>query len=217
MRWGRCDATGADKDGAEHFRRRIGGPIQRPADVFGGFASDFGVEPSNSIMTNDMIFYTQLASIVVFLLTLFAVYRLLVEQKDSMIQLLKERLADKDAKLKELESQTPDALTTALSSRIEITLKEVARLKADGDKHREEFEGKEAELRALRQRLNGLSALIQDSDLVCEKCGAPLNQRSFYPIYGHVEGREIEVEGEYVEYECGRAIRDGEEVSPCKR
>ena len=168
-------------------------------------------------MTNDILFYTQLASIVVFLLALFAVYRSLVEQKDSVIQLLKERLADKDAKLEELESQTPDALADALSSRIEIILKEVARLKADGDKHREEFEGKETELRALRQRLNGLSALIEDSDLVCKKCGAPLNQRSFYPIYGHVGGREIEAEGEYVVYECGRAIRYGEEVSPCTR
>lgn len=168
-------------------------------------------------MTNDTIFFTQVASIVVYLLAVFGVYRLIVEQKDSVIQLLKERLADKDATIKELEAQTSDALATTLSSRIEITLKEIARLKADGDKHEEEIETKESELRALRQRLNALSALIADSDLVCKNCGSPLNQRSIFPIYGHVGGREVEAEGEYTEYECGLAIRDGEEVSPCKR
>jgi len=168
-------------------------------------------------MSNDTIFFTQLASIVVFVIALFAIYRLLVEQKDSVIQLLKERLADKEAKVKELESQTPDALATALSSRIQIALEEIARLKGDGDKHSEEIQGKETELRALRQRLSALSALIVDSDLVCKKCGAPLSQRSYYPIYGHIGGREVEAEGEYTEYECGLTIRDGQEVSPCKR
>lgn len=168
-------------------------------------------------MSNDTIFYTQIASIVVFVLALFGIYRLLVEQKDSVIQLLKERIADKDAKIQELELQTPDALATALSSRIEITLAEVNRLKADGDKHKEEIETKEGELHALKQRLNSLSALILDSDLVCKKCGAPLNQRAFYPIHSYVGGREVEAEGEYTEYECGLALRDGVEVSPCKR
>lgn len=168
-------------------------------------------------MSNDAIFYTQIVSIAVFVLALFGLYRLLVEQKDSVIQLLKERIADKEAKIQELELQTPDALATALSSRIEVTLAEVGRLKADGDKHKEEIEAREGELHALRKRLNSLSELIADSDLVCRKCGAPLSQRGFYPIHGYVGGREIEVEGEYIEYECGLAIRDGVEASPCKR
>lgn len=152
-----------------------------------------------------------------FVLALFGIYRLLVEQKDSVIQLLKERIADKDAKIEELELQTPDALATALSSRIEITLAEINRLKADGDKHKEEIGAKEGELHTLKQKLNSLSALILDSDLVCKKCGAPLNQRAFYPIHGYVGGREVETEGEYTEYECGLALRDGAAVSPCKR
>lgn len=166
-------------------------------------------------MSNNTIFYTQIASLVVFVLALFGIYRLIVEQKDSVIQLLKERVADKDAKIQELEAQSPDTLTTALSSRIEITLKELGRLREDGDRHKEEIKTKEGELHALKERLNGLSALILGSDLVCEKCGAPLIQRSFYPINGYVGGREVEAEGEYTEYECGLAIRNGEEVSPC--
>lgn len=167
-------------------------------------------------MSNDTIFYTQIASIVVFMLALFGIYRLLVEQKDSVIQLLRERIADRDAKIEELELQTPDALATALSSRIEITLEEIGRLKADGDKHKEEVEVKEGELQALKQKLNNLSALILDSDLVCKNCGAPLRLRTFYPIHGYIGGREVEADVEYVEYECGLALQDGVETLPCR-
>ena len=168
-------------------------------------------------MSTDTVFYTQIATLVVFVLALFGIYRLLVEQKDSVIQLLKERLADKEAKIQELEAQTPDALVTALSSRIDITLKEIGRLKSDGETHRDEIAVKEFELASLETHLTRLSKLILDSALVCKYCGAPLNQRSFYPIHGHVGGREVESEGEFTEYECGLAYRDGEEVSPCTR
>jgi len=168
-------------------------------------------------MNNDTIFYTQIASIVVYVLALFSIYRLFVDQKDSVIQLLKERIADKDAKIQDLTSQTPDALVTALSSRIEIANKEVSRLKADGDMHKEEIETKEGELHALKQRLNNLSALIMDTDLVCKKCGAQLSRREAYPIYGYCGDHDVEGEGECIEYECGLELIDGDEVSPCKR
>lgn len=166
-------------------------------------------------MTNNLIFYTQLISIVVFLISLFSIYRLLVDQKDSVIQLLKERITEKEERILALESQTSDALTTALSARVEITLKEIKRLKDDGDQHKDQLDKKENELQALLHRLDSLSSLIKDSDLVCSKCGEPLNHRSIYPIYGHMDGREIEADGEYIEYSCGRTIRDGKEMTPC--
>lgn len=167
-------------------------------------------------MSNDTIFYTQIASVIGFLLALFAIYRSLVAQKDSVIELLKERIADKDGEIRKLGSQTPDALVEALSSRVEGTLKEITRLREDGDKYREEIAVKERELETLRVKLTGLSNLIRESDLVCRKCGAPLIQRQLYPIYGVVGGREVEAEGEYMEYDCGLALKDGSEVSPCK-
>lgn len=168
-------------------------------------------------MANDTIFYTQIASIVIFLISIFALYRLLIDQKDSVIQLLKERLADKDAKIQELETQTPDAITSALSSRIEVAIKEISRLKEDGGKHQDEIQRKETELLALKDRLTSLSVLIADSDLICNKCGSPLSQRVFHTIYGDVGGREVEADVEYIEYECGRTLQDGAERSPCVR
>ncbi len=167
-------------------------------------------------MSNDVIFYVQLASVVIFVIALFGVYRLVVQQKDSVIQLLKERLREKDGKIEGLESRTPDALATALSSRIRVAIDEIDRLKADGDKHKEEIRMKEEQLQLVRERLDNLSALIAETDLICKKCGAPLSERSFYPISGYVGGREVEAQGEYVEYQCGLALREGIEVSPCR-
>jgi hypothetical protein len=167
-------------------------------------------------MTNETIFYTQVASIVAFLVALFTVYRALVEQKDGVIQLLRDRLAEKEEKLKDLRDDSPDALVTALSSRVEVTLKELSRLKEDGDRHKHQISIKESDLQSLRSRLASLTALIEDTDLICKQCGAPLNQRTFFPIYGHVNGREVDAEGEYIEYACGLALKEGLEVSPCR-
>lgn len=168
-------------------------------------------------MSNETISGMQIAAVLGFVGGLFILYRVLVAQKDAVIQLLNERIKDQGQKIQELESQSPDALATALSSRVEIALKEIERLKADGGKHQEEITKKEEELHGLKDRLNELSSLIRDSDLVCHYCGSPLVQRACYPIYGHVGGREVEADEEYIEYECGLSVRGGEEVSPCKR
>ena len=167
-------------------------------------------------MSNEIIFYTQIASIIAFVFALFGIYRSLVSQKDSVIELLREQLKEKERKINELATQTPDVLVKSLSERVEISVKEIERLKEDGDKHQEEIKEKEKELHKVQSRLSEIVSLIQETDLVCQKCGAPLSRREFYPIYGYVGGREVEADGEYTEYECGLALKDREEVSPCK-
>ncbi len=163
-------------------------------------------------MSNEIIFYTQITSIVVFVLAVFGIYRLLVEQKDSVIQLLKERIEAQVKKIQELESLTPDALASALSSRIEMALVEIERLREDRSMHKVEIEKKEDELKSLKARLDDLSSLIRDSNLACPECGSPLSIRDFYPI----SERGIETDEEYIEYECGLSLRGGRPVSPCR-
>lgn len=167
-------------------------------------------------MSNDVIFYTQIISISVFIFVLFGIYRSLVSNKDSVIELLKERIVSLSEKVKMLESQTPDALAEALSNRVERQLSEIARLKEDGEQHREEIDLKETEINDARERLSALSELIKDSDLVCPECGAPLTRREFYTINGHSGGREAEADVEFVEYDCGLSINHDGESSPCR-
>lgn len=166
-------------------------------------------------MTTEVIFYTQIVSIIGFIITLFVLYRVLVQQKDAVIQLLKERLIDKDEQIAALKTQTPDALASALSDRIKISVDELARLKTDGHTRLQAIEQKEEELRSIQHRLGVLADLIQGSDLVCTECGAPLVQREEQSKHMDIGGREYDFSFEFRRYECGLSVGDEEEFSPC--
>lgn len=117
-------------------------------------------------MSNDIIFFTQVGSIVAFIFALFGLYRSLVDQKDSLIELLREQrnvfekqkdsviellreqVKDRDSKVRELEDKKPDVLAKVLSDRIAIFENELNRLKKDkdGDKNKEKIWGTKIEL-----------------------------------------------------------------------
>ena len=167
-------------------------------------------------MTNDVLFYTQIASLITFVLVVFGVYRLLVEQKDATIQLLRQRIEDQVERVKILELQTPDALAKSLSERVERQLAEIERLRLDSSANKDEIGRMESELRGIQSKLSALLTTISDSDFLCPHCSAPLTQRTPYEIQGYVGDREVEAGVEYLEYECGLAINHDGEVSPCK-
>jgi hypothetical protein len=168
-------------------------------------------------MSIEHIFYTQVATIIGFVLAVFALYRLLVSQKDAVIELLKEKNSQLEYKLKEVESQSPDALVESLAKRVDIAKTEIGRLQKDGEEYKGQLSEKEAELTRLAVHLKKVNALLIDNELLCPKCGAPLLRRDWFPIYGHYNGREVEADIEYVEYECGYATREDQDepVSPC--
>ena len=167
-------------------------------------------------MTNEVIFVTQILSIIGYIGAVFGLYRLLVSAKDSKIGLLEERIKARDDKIAELEKQTPDVLVTSLSSRVKALNEELERMLADASSSREAIAATESELLSIKHQLDGLSALIEDSDLVCPNCGAPLSTREYATIYGHWQGQEAEAESEIVQYDCGLILRDGREEHPCK-
>ncbi|WP_090348783.1 hypothetical protein [Pseudomonas oryzae] len=82
-------------------------------------------------MSIDIIFYTQIGSAIAFIIALFVPYKVLVAQKDSLVDLLKQEIEPLNRKLKDAESQSPDVLITALSARVEIAKAEMLRLKED--------------------------------------------------------------------------------------
>jgi hypothetical protein len=168
-------------------------------------------------INNEVIFFTQIVSIIGFVGALFVLYRVLIQQKDGVIELLRERIVDKDDQIVALKAQTSDALASALAERIKMSLDEISRLKSDGNTHIKEIESKEEDLRTIQGRLTSLFELIRESDLLCPQCEAPLVRRQAYTIHGGPDG-DWEAELEYVEYQCGLAIDGhGFEKYPCRK
>jgi len=111
-------------------------------------------------MSNDFIFWTQIASIVTFIFVVFGIYRLLIDQKDSTIQLLKEMINSLKDQLSEALNSTPDVLAQSLSKRVNILKDELERLIQDKNTDQNLVLKKEEELRATRQTAEELKTQI---------------------------------------------------------
>lgn len=168
------------------------------------------------MITNEYILYTQLASIIGYIVGVFFIYRLLVSQKESTIELLKETNQQLVLKINDLKEQTPDALVLSLTARVEATLGEIERLKIDGENYKGQILEKEKSLNKFADDLLKITQMLKETDLVCPKCNSPQIIRETYTVFGEFNGREADYDAEYIEYECGLSLSDGIEKAPCK-
>ena len=104
----------------------------------------------------------------------------------------------------------------ALNNRVQIMNGELDRLKHDGTTTASVVARKEQELGSVRAQLLKLSELIEDSDLVCPDCSAPLLQRGSKTVYGYSGDKEVDADIEYREYECGATFEDSTRLSSCQ-
>jgi len=194
-------------------------------------------------ISNEIIFWTQIGSIIAFLVALFVLYHLLVEQKDATIQLQKENISYLKDQLADAKAQSPDVLAQRLTNRVNLLEGELKRLEQDKTATDDQIKAKEAELSAARikaeellkeqikvvvAKINAertrveeltkqvLHARAQLKDFLCPYCGAPLVQRAYQSESVEHEGREMDVDHEYVAYECGYEVVDGEVCGQCK-
>lgn len=136
-------------------------------------------------MTIETLFWTQVGSIVAFIVALFILYRLLVEQKDATSQVQKENIAYLKDQLVEAKSQSPDVLAQKLSNRVKLFEEEVKRLDEDKSSTQEQVKAKEAELKQAREEAEQLTKKVLHarellSDFLCPHCGAPLAERAYH-------------------------------------
>lgn len=173
------------------------------------------------MITTGTIFWTQIVSIIGFILALFVLYRILVEQKDATIQLQKENIAYLKDRLAGAKGQSPDILAQNLASRVKLLEEELNRLEQDKTTTEEQFKAKEAELKQTREEAEDLTKKVLHarellSDFLCPHCGAPLAERAYHSEPVWYQGRELDVEHEYVCFECGFEIVDGEVRGLCR-
>ncbi len=173
------------------------------------------------MITTETIFWTQIASIIGFVVALFVLYRLLVDQKDATIQLQKENIAFLKDQLADAKLQSPDVLAQSLAGRVKYFEEELKRLGQDKTATEEQVAAKEAELNQARGEAEALTKKILHArellhDFLCPHCGAPLVERAYHSEMLEYQGREIDVDHDWSSFECGLEIVDGLERHPCK-
>src|SRR2546429_48730 len=100
-------------------------------------------------MSNTVIFYTQVGSILLFVFSLFILYRLLVQQKDATIELLREKNQWLKEQLEISAQSKPDVLLEIKERRLQLTETELTRLNEDYGKNAALIVEKENEREAL--------------------------------------------------------------------
>ncbi len=76
-------------------------------------------------MTIETVFYTQVGSILAFLVSLFVLYRLLVSSKDATIETLKEQINFLKTRIETLTEQSPDVLLQRIKERATLLEEEL--------------------------------------------------------------------------------------------
>jgi DNA repair exonuclease SbcCD ATPase subunit len=172
-------------------------------------------------ISNETIFWTQVASIITFIAALFVLYRLLVDQKDATIELQKENISYLKDQLSDAKAQSPDLLAQCLTNRVNMLEGELSRLEQDKTATKDQISAKEAELTAARTEAEALIRQVLHArtllrDFLCPKCGAPLAEKVYHSQIVDYQGREVDLDHEYVAFECGYEVVDGNVLAPCK-
>lgn len=172
-------------------------------------------------MSNTVIFWTQISSIVGFIGALFVLYRVLVGTKDATIELLREKISSLETQLEEAHSSSPDVLAERYSRRVKLLSEELERLSKDQDKNEEEIGKKENELEEAKDKLSQLEEQLERAqelmgEFFCPHCKAPMLVRDYHSELVEYGGRELDVDHEYIEFECGFALADNQIRGECR-
>jgi DNA repair exonuclease SbcCD ATPase subunit len=172
-------------------------------------------------MTIETVFWTQIGSIIGFVVALFVLYRVLVEQKDATIQLQKEKIDYLKDQLADAKSKSPDVLAESLTKRVSSLEGELRRLEQDKTANADQIKEKETELAAARAEAEELSKQIRHArallkDFLCPYCGAPMTEKAYQYESVEYQGRELDVDHEYMAFECGYEVVDGEIRGLCR-
>jgi len=177
-----------------------------------------GFVKKDIFMNNETLFYTQLGSIVAYIIIVFFLYRLLVGQKEATIELLNEKNNYLETQLKDLKEKSPGILEERLSKRINILENELGKLSEDEGHNKEKIKEKEKELQIEGKKLEKLQNKIKElkelaTEYFCDDCGAPLVSKE------HCGGSYDEngIEYEIIEFECGKQIIDGRVHRKCSK
>jgi len=173
-------------------------------------------------MSNNAIFYIQMASLLTYIIASFALYKLLVSSKDATIETLKQRIDQLKEKLESEKDTSPDVLAERLSARIKTYEEEIRKLSKDQQANQEAIKAKQVELAATRKELEILETQMEEAqgildEFLCPHCKAPMTIHDYASESVEYQGKDLDVEHEIIIYDCGLEIHDGKETRSCRK
>ncbi|MBA7508461.1 hypothetical protein ES705_00391 [subsurface metagenome] len=172
-------------------------------------------------MIIETLFYTQIGSILGFVILLFFLYRLLVKQKDSTIETQDKHIKFLELKNRELENSSPDILTERLRIRLNAYKEEMNLLSKEDESKKKLIREKENQIKEIISELNDYQEQFDKAqelmeEFCCPYCKSPMITREYHDEFAEYNGKELSIEHECIRYECGLTLVDNKEVSPCK-
>lgn len=137
-------------------------------------------------MSIELLFYTQIGSILLFIISLFVLYRLLVEQKDATIQFLEKQL-------QAFKDDPSDIMLTKLSERVRIASDEVERLAKDKETLTGVNEEAAAYIKSLEDAREADKALIQKLETYRNNIQPQLSFLSEIVLYLDRKGQRLRI------------------------
>lgn len=167
------------------------------------------------MITNEILLYAQIGPIVLFVFTLFSIYKTLGESKDATNQVLKDNIALLKDKLMLLKEESPDVLVERYAKRVKLSEEELKRTLSDKEASDEQKVSAQknltdafSEMNILRCKLDMANSKLDEYS--CPYCRSELIERSFASESMEDDmGREHEVDHEWARYECGYSVTDG--------
>jgi len=165
-------------------------------------------------MAFPIMFYTQVGTIIAFVVGLFVLYRLLVKNKDATIQLLENKISQLNEKI---QYQGTDVLSKNLEERISILNAEIERLNQDKNINRDLIKKRKKELSHSKEIYDRLQKLISHRagltySYFCPECNKPTIEYAEAKIEFSAEKKEHYL----VKYSCGYSELNSEKTTNCE-
>lgn len=166
-------------------------------------------------MNTHLIFVAQIGSIITFIVGLFVLYRLLVQNKEATIEFLQQRIEHLNERI---QGQGADALSENLARRINLLTDEIGRLNQDKETNSTLIKAKEDELDQAKSMYERLQKLIMHSSgmsvsFFCPKCDEPtIESAEAKVVFGDRKKDTF-----LVKYRCGYSEINGRKHTDCRR
>jgi hypothetical protein len=166
-------------------------------------------------MTNEILFYSQIGSVLAFLATVFVLYRLLVSKKDASIEYLQIQVSEKDRVIADLSSKTESALLTSLNQRLEIAEAEIKRLLNEKNIDENQLKSLSGRISKLEGDVISVALESPDTHIFCRECCSELSNWGLGLRRFEVNSDSLEDYFDYLDFECGAKFENGKVVLEC--